>query len=352
MPARFVQPIVFVTRARAGPSARRTLIRATPLRVRPLAPPLEADDRALAPACPRSVTRNRQPRAPAGAHPARLDPQPQLRVGRPRRARVVQQQLDVAVGRLAGGGGDVDLRVVVREHAADRGQLRRGEVRAPGPAGGASTGASLSNSVPKIESVPSQFSISSISRCVVGQSAIAGRLDLPEAGPALGLVARHAVVVRVAGDECDDVRVREEQLLQLVAQVERLRTSAGRGRSPGFVSWPCSSRSVQSLASSSEIVEVSEPVAWCANSDDQLVALGRRVELLHEPLPLRVVDVPVGGERDHPALRQRVEHDEADVRQRAPRVVRRRAVRGLGLLLRDVREAVRVGLLAGARAAP
>ena len=97
---------------------------------------------------------------------------------------------------------------------------------ARGPAGGASTGAAWSSSVPKIESVPSQFSMSSISRCCGGQSAIAGVLISQKPDAALRLEGCDAVVVRVPGDEGDHVRMREEELLQVVAEVERL----GRAR--------------------------------------------------------------------------------------------------------------------------
>src|SRR6187431_2537296 len=70
-------------------------------RVRPLALALEANDRALH-GLARTSDAEPEPLPVALAHAPWLDPQPELRVRRPGVTRVLQHELHVAVGRLAG----------------------------------------------------------------------------------------------------------------------------------------------------------------------------------------------------------------------------------------------------------
>ena len=138
-------------------------------------------------------------------------------------------------------------------------------------------------------------------------------LDLPP-GAAAG--AREngvdAVLVRVAGDVGDHVRVAVEQL------DERLRGVARRTRlgSPRWIG--CESRGSRSQPGLRVVlgrvaVAVVAPVQGgglvghlrveaadrvVAEQHDQLVARGRSVELVHQPLELRVVDVAVADRSD------------------------------------------------------
>ena len=150
-----------------------------------------------------------------------------------RSSRVGQQQLDVAVLRAALGAVlDADLRVVVGELAAERGErLGRRSAAAGVPGRGVASVAAWSTSVPKIDSVPSRLSMISSRRDWIGQS-ISDDVSMPQNPPPPSrLKRRDAVLVRVPRDVRDDVRVREQQRLQVGAEVQRLASCAGRGRS-------------------------------------------------------------------------------------------------------------------------
>ena len=101
-------------------------------------------------------------------------------------ARVVDQQLDVAIVGLADGLA-VGLRVVVAERARDRGELQRCHGAAGVPGAGAAAGAALSSSVPNSDSVPSLVVHQVDEPVLVGEVGLGGGAHDPEAVLARGL---------------------------------------------------------------------------------------------------------------------------------------------------------------------
>ena len=135
-------------------------------------------------------------------------------------------------------------------------------------------------------------------------------LDPPEASAAGTPERGDLVLVRVAGDVRDDVRMGEQERLQVGADVDRAR--AARVAIAAGVD-PVAVRVVQQ-ARQCELVGQREPQGpdrVVAEQDDQLVARLGSSDLALDPAELRVVDVPLGRRAGDSGLLHRVDRDEA-----------------------------------------
>ena len=259
-----------------------------------------------------------------------------------RSSRIGQQQLDVAVLRAALGAVlDADLRVVVGELAAERGE-RRARSRAAGvPGRGVASVAAWSMSVPKIDSVPSRLSMISSSRDWIGQS-ISDDVSIPQNPPPPsrlnGVMRCSCVWPATYATTCGCA---SSSACRSGAEVQRLRAArvevAARARS--------TARSAQSPASSSTARFVRLPIGWWPKTTTSSSRASAAFSSRSQPAKLRVVEVAVGVQEV--ALGDGVDRDQPDARLRAERVVGGLALGRRELVAVDVAEAVRVGLLAG-----
>ena len=215
-----------------------------------------------------------------------------------RRQRVVDQQLDVFVLRVALARSGCPSGSRCRRRCGRSRRARRRSKPAAGPGAGAVAGAAWSSTRLKIEIVPSWLSMMSISRDCCGLSATAEVLMLPPHGAVGALERRDLVLVRVPGDVGEHVVVpvdqRDEALAPAVAEVHgpgvaRVEVAARIDVMAVRVRCPCTARRPRRGSGRQAAHRV------VGEDHDVLAVRGGGVELALQPLVLGIVDVAVGG---------------------------------------------------------